>query len=74
MKAVNNVLMSYIKLCYVYVKSKRTNQSCSSSIISQSTNVEWPTCDRNGKNTLSKTGSMSESKKNFGCLINLGFF
>ena len=37
------------ELCYVYVNFKRTNQSCSSSIISQSINVEWRTCDRNGK-------------------------
>ena len=43
LKAVNNVLTSYIKLCYVYVKFKRTNQSCSFSKISQRT------CDRNGK-------------------------
>ena len=41
MKAVKNVLTSYIKLYYVYVKFKRTNQSCSSSKIGQSINVEW---------------------------------
>ena len=29
MKAVKNVLTSYIKLCYVYVKFKWTNQSYS---------------------------------------------
>ena len=49
MKAVKNVSTSYIKLCYVYVKFKWTNQSCSSSKISQLINVEWHTCDRNGK-------------------------
>ena len=49
MKAVNNALMSYIKLCYVYVKFKQTNQSCSPLKISQSINVEWHTCDRNDK-------------------------
>ena len=49
MKAVKNVWASYIKLCYVYVKFKWTNQSCSSSKINQTINVEWRTCDRNGK-------------------------
>ena len=48
LKAVN-VLASYIKLFYVYVQFKRANQSCSRSKISQSINVEWHTCDRNGK-------------------------
>ena len=41
--------MSFIKLCYDYVKFKWANQSCSSSKISQSTNIERRTCDRNGK-------------------------
>ena len=54
----NNVLTSYIKLCYVYVKFKRANQRCSPPKISQSINVEWRTCNRNGKR---KQGS----KKNF---------
>ena len=49
MKAVKNVLTSYIKLCYVYVKFNWTNQSCSSSKINQSINVEWRAGDRNGK-------------------------
>ena len=49
MKAVKKFLTSYIKLCYVYVKFKWTNHSCSSSKISRSINVEWRTCDRNGK-------------------------
>ena len=44
-----NVLMNYTKLCSVYVQFKRANQSCSPSKISQSINVEWCTCDRNGK-------------------------
>ena len=41
--------MSIIKFCYVYIKFKRTNQSSAPSKISQSINVEWCTCDRNGK-------------------------
>ena len=49
MKAVKNVLTSYNQLCYIYVKFKRTSQSCSPSKISQSNSVEWCTCDRNGK-------------------------
>ena len=47
MKAAKIFLTSYIKLCYVYVKL--TNESFSSSKISQYINVEWCTCDRNGK-------------------------
>ena len=49
MKAVKNILTSYIKLCYVYVKLKRTNQSCSPSKVRRPINVEWRSCDRNGK-------------------------
>ena len=49
MKAVKNVLTSYITLCYVYVKFKWTNQSCPSSKVNQSNNAEWHTCDKNGK-------------------------
>ena len=49
MKAVNNVLTSYIKLCYVYVKFKQTNQSCSSSKINQLINVEGDSCNGNDK-------------------------
>ena len=49
MKAVKNVLGSYIKLCYVYVKFKWANQSYSSLKISQLINVQWRTCDKNGK-------------------------
>ena len=45
----DHVLTSYIKLCYVNINFKRTNQSCWSSKISQSINVELRTCDRNGK-------------------------
>ena len=36
-------------MCYVYVNFKQTNQICLSSKISQSINIEWRTCDRNGK-------------------------
>ena len=49
MKAVKNVLASYIKLCYVYLNFKWTNQSCWSSKINQTINVEWRTCDWNVK-------------------------
>ena len=49
MKTIYNILTSYFKLCPVYVKLKRTNQSCSPSKISQSVNVEWCTYDRNSK-------------------------
>ena len=49
MKAVKNVLTSYITFCYVYVKFKRTNQSCPSSKINQSNNAECHTCGQNGK-------------------------
>ena len=51
LKAVN-ALMSIIELCHVYIQFKRANQSCSPSIISQSINVEWRTCDRNGKHVF----------------------
>ena len=47
LKAVN-VLTSYTKLCYVYVQFKQANQSCSPLKTSQSINVEWRTCDKNG--------------------------
>ena len=53
LKAVNNILTSYIKSCYVYVKFKRASQSCSPSKINQSINVEWRTCARNGKQFFS---------------------
>ena len=49
MKAVNNVLTIHIKFCYVCVKFKRTNQSCSPSKINQSINANWRTCNRNSK-------------------------
>ena len=49
MKSVNSVLTSFNEF---YVKFKRTNQSCLPSKISQSVNVEWRTCDRNGKQLL----------------------
>ena len=43
-------LLKVVKVLYVYVyQSKRTNQSCSPSTISQSLNVEWRTSDRNCK-------------------------
>ena len=45
----DNVLTSYIKFCYAYVKFKRANQSCSPSKIRESINGKWRTCDRNGK-------------------------
>ena len=46
-EAVNNALTSHIRLCNLYyIKSKRTNQSCSPSKISQSISVEWRICDR----------------------------
>ena len=48
LKAIN-VLTNHTKLCYVYGQFKRTNLSCSPSKISQSINVKWRTCDRNGK-------------------------
>ena len=46
MKAVNNVLTSFVKFCYVYGNFKRVNQSCSPSKISQSSNDEWRTCHK----------------------------
>ena len=46
---IDYVLTSYIKYCYVYVNFKWTNQSCLSSEISQSINVEWRTRYANGK-------------------------
>ena len=49
MKAVKNVLTSYITFCYVYVKFKWTNQSCPSPKINQSNNAECHTCGQNGK-------------------------
>ena len=48
LNAVNNVLTSYIKFCYVYVNFKQSNKSSSPTKISQSINGEWRTCDRNG--------------------------
>ena len=41
-------LLASIRLCYVCVKFKRTNQSFSTSKTSHSINVEWHTCERNG--------------------------
>ena len=67
MKAVNNVLTSYIKLCYVYVKFKLANQRYSPLKISQSINVEWRTYDRNGE-------CKQKSKKHFGRLRKRGTF
>ena len=46
MKAANENLSSYIKLCCVDIKFKLTNQGC------QSTNVEWRICGRNGQQFL----------------------
>ena len=48
LKAVN-ASTSYIKLCYVYIQFKRSDQSCSSLKNRQSIKVKWGTCDRNGK-------------------------
>ena len=62
LKAVNNVWASYIKSRYVYVKFKRTNQSCLPSKISKSINVEMV------------NNSFNESKNNFGRLVKLGKF
>ena len=45
----NNVLASYIKLCYAYLKFKQTSQSFSPSKVSQPINVEWRNCDSNDK-------------------------
>ena len=59
MKAVNNVLISYTKLCYV--KFKKVNQSCSPSKISQS-------MLNNALVIETVNNSFSESKKNFGRL------
>ena len=44
-------LIFLVTLTYVmfYINFKQTNQSCWSSKISQSINVEWRTCNRNGK-------------------------
>ena len=42
-------MKNLFKLCYVYVKFKRTNESSSPLKISQSINFEWRSCDRNGK-------------------------
>ena len=49
MTIVDNVLSSCVKLYYVHVKYKRTNQICSPSKIIQLIKVEWHTCDRNGE-------------------------
>ena len=42
-------MLKAVKVLYVYVQNKRTNQSCSPSKISQSITIEWHTCDGNGK-------------------------
>ena len=49
LKAVNNVLTSYVKFGYIYGNFKIANQGCSPSKFSQSSNDEWRTCHRNGK-------------------------
>ena len=44
---VNNALTSFNRLCNLcYIKSKRTNQSCSPSKISLSISVDGRICDR----------------------------
>ena len=53
LKAANNVLKSYIKLCYVQVKFKRTSQSCSPSMLNNVLVIEMV------------NNCFSENKKNF---------
>ena len=65
LKAANNFLTNYTKLCYV--KFKWTNQSCSPSKIGQSM--------MNGAFVIEMgNNSFSESKKNFGRLRKRGTF
>ena len=42
-------MLQAVKVFYVYVQIKRTNQKCSPAKISQSITTEWRTCDGNGK-------------------------
>ena len=46
---VKSIILTAVKVLYVYVQIKRTNQSCSPSKISQSITIEWRTCGGNGK-------------------------
>ena len=41
MKAVKNFLMSYIKLCYIYVKFDEPIKVANRQKLAQSINVEW---------------------------------
>ena len=59
MKAVSNVLRSYIKLCSVDVKFKRANQSCSPSKLANQSILNGALAIEMVNNTF------SESKKNF---------
>ena len=43
------IMLKAVKVFYVYVQIKRTNQKCSPAEISQSITTEWRTCDGNGK-------------------------